>query len=341
MAVARSSRPLGSRRFGATVPLGGGRRRFVRLPSSVCCSPWPRSAGARRATSAWVAGSAMVVAIRSRRPAGVPRRQTCPLVSRDADGWYRVHHLWEEAVERIFSNEERAGMRQRALELFQRRRRDVAHGLERAALGRRRGVGVACRALVHDTAGALPVDTAARWLADAPEDGADDAGSPAARDRPPPRPRLRRPRASTAELDAVIDEYLRTAATTAGRSSPSSSGWPSPTCAVTCPGSAPSTSGRDRCPTPTTSRCCASCVGRCGRRPPRWRAIRGACGGGDRGDVTRRRAGADQRARRPASRQHAVPVRPGRRGGADRRADARLAEPVRPHAACQGALAGG
>ena len=58
-----------------------------------------------------------------------------PLVSGDADGWYRVHHLWEEAVERIFSIDDRVGMRQRALELFQRRRRDVANRLERGCGG--------------------------------------------------------------------------------------------------------------------------------------------------------------------------------------------------------------
>ena len=44
-----------------------------------------------------------------------------PLVHRDDDGWYGVHQLWEDAVERIFSGDELAGPRRRALDLFQER----------------------------------------------------------------------------------------------------------------------------------------------------------------------------------------------------------------------------
>jgi DNA-binding SARP family transcriptional activator len=92
-----------------------------------------------------------------------------PLVSVDADGWYRIHHLWEEAVERVFPEQERVGMRRRALELFQRRRETLRTGWSALHWGDAGALGVACRQLVHDTAGVLPVDTAARWLADAPE----------------------------------------------------------------------------------------------------------------------------------------------------------------------------
>jgi LuxR family transcriptional regulator, maltose regulon positive regulatory protein len=90
-----------------------------------------------------------------------------PLVSGDADGWYRIHHLWEEAVERIFPEAERTGTRRRALELFQRRRETLRTGWNAMRWGDDDALAVASRHLVNDTAGALPVDTAAGWLAGA------------------------------------------------------------------------------------------------------------------------------------------------------------------------------
>ena len=133
-----------------------------------------------------------------------------PLVSGDTDGWYRVHHLWEDAVERIFTDEERAGTRRRALGLFQRRQETLRTGWSALRWGDAAALQVACRCLVHDTAGALPVDTAARWLGDAPEEVRDS-----------PDLRLLRIALHHArdyddlrldgELDKVIDEYVRTA----------------------------------------------------------------------------------------------------------------------------------
>ncbi len=41
-----------------------------------------------------------------------------PLVSGEPDGWYRIHHLWEEAVERSSPSDERSATRLRAFELF-------------------------------------------------------------------------------------------------------------------------------------------------------------------------------------------------------------------------------
>jgi LuxR family transcriptional regulator, maltose regulon positive regulatory protein len=92
-----------------------------------------------------------------------------PLVSGEPDGWYRIHHLWEEAVERIFPADERSLTRRRALELFQRRRETLRTGWSALQWGDDAALGTACRELVHDTAGALPVDTAKQWLAGASE----------------------------------------------------------------------------------------------------------------------------------------------------------------------------
>ena len=92
-----------------------------------------------------------------------------PLVSRDADAWFRVHHLWEDAVERIFPDHDRTAMRMRALELFQRRGDTLRMGWSALRWGDDAALASACRRLVHHTAGALPLDTATRWLAGASE----------------------------------------------------------------------------------------------------------------------------------------------------------------------------
>ena len=44
-----------------------------------------------------------------------------PLIQRGDDGWYGVHQLWEDAVERIFAAEDRRGPQERALALFHER----------------------------------------------------------------------------------------------------------------------------------------------------------------------------------------------------------------------------
>jgi DNA-binding SARP family transcriptional activator len=87
-----------------------------------------------------------------------------PLVRRDDDGWYGVHHLWEDAVERVFPAGDRSGTRQRALELFQRRGDTMRAGWSALRWGEGESLSRACRDLVRDTAGVLPVDTATRWL---------------------------------------------------------------------------------------------------------------------------------------------------------------------------------
>jgi DNA-binding SARP family transcriptional activator len=93
-----------------------------------------------------------------------------PLVRLDDDGWYAVHHLWEDAVERIFPETERAAVRRRALEMFERREDTLRTGWSAMRWGEDEALRRACRHLVRDTAGALPVDTARRWLAGAAVD---------------------------------------------------------------------------------------------------------------------------------------------------------------------------
>jgi DNA-binding SARP family transcriptional activator len=93
-----------------------------------------------------------------------------PLVRLDDDGWYGVHHLWEDAVERIFPEDERVAVRRRALEMFQRREDTLRAGWSAMRWGEDEALRRACRHLVRDTAGALPVDTARRWLAGAAVD---------------------------------------------------------------------------------------------------------------------------------------------------------------------------
>ena len=135
--------------------------------------------------------------------------EMCPAGQRGHRRLVRVHHLWEDAVERIFPDDERASDRRRALELFQRRRRRCAPAGARCAGAtpppsksavpmprprhRRRAAG-----RHRDAAGS----------GDAPEAGPRHRRTPAARTRPAPRPRLRRP-APRRRVDNVVDEYVR------------------------------------------------------------------------------------------------------------------------------------
>jgi LuxR family maltose regulon positive regulatory protein len=90
--------------------------------------------------------------------------RSVPLLVAGADGEFGVHRLWEFAIERIFPADDHRQPRLRALELFHRRGETVRAGWrarrwrDTAALLR------ASRALVRDTIGSLPVDTATQWL---------------------------------------------------------------------------------------------------------------------------------------------------------------------------------
>ncbi len=90
------------------------------------------------------------------------------LIHRDDDGLYRAHHLWEDAVERIFPAAELGAPQQRALELFERRGETRRAGWRALRWGAVDALRAASCCLVRDTFGALPVDTAERWLRAAP-----------------------------------------------------------------------------------------------------------------------------------------------------------------------------
>ena len=97
---------------------------------------------------------------------------TVPLVHRADDGWYGVHQLWEDGVERIFPEAELRGPRKRALDLFQQRGETLRTGWRALRWGDGPALRTAACHLVRDTLGALPIDTAARWLASAPASAA-------------------------------------------------------------------------------------------------------------------------------------------------------------------------
>jgi LuxR family maltose regulon positive regulatory protein len=97
---------------------------------------------------------------------------TVPLVQRADDGWYGVHQLWEDAVDRIFPEAELIVPRERALDLFQQRGESLRTGWRALRWGDATALRTAACHLVRDTFGALPIDTAARWLADAPASAA-------------------------------------------------------------------------------------------------------------------------------------------------------------------------
>ncbi|HET9548413.1 MAG TPA: BTAD domain-containing putative transcriptional regulator [Desertimonas sp.] len=92
-----------------------------------------------------------------------------PLIQRDDHGHYRAHHLWEDAVERIFPDAELGDPRRRALELFEQRGETLRGGWRALRWGDVAAVRAAACHLVRDTIGALPIDSAERWLVAAPE----------------------------------------------------------------------------------------------------------------------------------------------------------------------------
>ena len=91
-----------------------------------------------------------------------------PLIHRDDDGWFGVHQLWEDAVERIYPEVERRAPQRRALTLFQQRGESLRTGWRAVRWGDAEAWRVATRDLVRDTFGALPIDTAQRWLEGVP-----------------------------------------------------------------------------------------------------------------------------------------------------------------------------
>jgi DNA-binding SARP family transcriptional activator len=129
-----------------------------------------------------------------------------PLIHRDDDGWFGVHQLWEDAVERIFPEVERSAPQRRALSLFQQRGESLRTGWRAVRWGDGEAWRLAARDLVRDTFGALPIDTAQRWLEGVPPAA---AGSP---ERRLLELTLRHARRHdddglADEIDAVVDDF--------------------------------------------------------------------------------------------------------------------------------------
>ena len=91
-----------------------------------------------------------------------------PLLYQDAQGRFGAHQLWEDAVERIFPAAQIADVRRRALQTLRERGETVRMGSAAARWQDADMFGVACVSLVLESLGALPIDTAARWLASTP-----------------------------------------------------------------------------------------------------------------------------------------------------------------------------
>jgi hypothetical protein len=87
-----------------------------------------------------------------------------PLVAAD-DGPLRIHQLWEEIAPRLFPQDDVRRVRRRALAVLRARGETVRAGWCALRWGDAEALAGAARALVRDTLGALPSDTAERWLA--------------------------------------------------------------------------------------------------------------------------------------------------------------------------------
>ena len=131
-------------------------------------APWERAGLLALATLGW--GSAADVR-------GVAGREVdldvlvskVPLLWRDDEGGYGIHKLWEEAVERLFPPRQVGELRERALALLWARGETLRVGSLALRWSAVDWLRRACVALVRESFGALPVDTASRWLAGAPD----------------------------------------------------------------------------------------------------------------------------------------------------------------------------
>ena len=129
-----------------------------------------------------------------------------PLVAAGSDDQtFSVHQLWEETASRIFGPEEVASARARTLALLAERDEALRLGSAAIQWDDAGGLLVAALSLVRVSLGALPIDTARRWLAAAGEDMRD-------------RPELRllalairqAEQVARADIDAEVDEVIGT-----------------------------------------------------------------------------------------------------------------------------------
>ena len=131
-------------------------------------SPWERAGLLALATLGW--GSAGDVRGVAGREVDLEVLVTkVPLLWSDDEGGYGIHHLWEEAVERLFPPHQVDELRERALALLWARGETLRVGSLALRWSAVDWLRRACVALVRESFGALPVDTASRWLAGAPD----------------------------------------------------------------------------------------------------------------------------------------------------------------------------
>ncbi len=158
-------------------------------------SPWERAGLLALATLGW--GSAADVRGVAGREVDLEVLVTkVPLLWSDDEGGYGIHQLWEEAVERLFPPHQVDELRERALALLWARGETLRVGSLALRWSAVDWLRRACVALVRESFGALPVDTASRWLAGAPDGARGRARARPSRPGPSPRgpPRRCRPR---------------------------------------------------------------------------------------------------------------------------------------------------
>jgi LuxR family transcriptional regulator, maltose regulon positive regulatory protein len=132
--------------------------------------------------------------------------RSVPLVAADSEQRsFSVHQLWENATSRIFDAEDIAGARARTLALFAERDEALRLGSAAIQWDDPDGLRLAGLTLVRVSLGALPIDTARRWLAAAPPDV-----------RQQPELRLlslalrQAEQVASADIDAEVDELIET-----------------------------------------------------------------------------------------------------------------------------------
>jgi len=90
-----------------------------------------------------------------------------PLIRSDTGDRFAIHELWQAAVGAIFPAADQRLARRRALALYRARGDTRRAGWSALHWGDAAALRLAARRLVGDTLGALPIDTAERWLAGA------------------------------------------------------------------------------------------------------------------------------------------------------------------------------
>lgn len=155
-------------RLAISAPAGSGRRFLWEEVVATLDPVERRQLLALSSLGSGTAGEVMRIAGLTERPDLDELARRVPLISRGDGGRFGVHQLWEDAIDRLLPRADRDLVRARVLEVCRERGETIRGGwlaLRWADAAAMRDFAVD---LVRDSFGALPVDTAARWLADAP-----------------------------------------------------------------------------------------------------------------------------------------------------------------------------